>query len=127
MRTLSTTATGGAVKIDGRKLAKRRRRISATHRAMLAYQLAHGEVVLSRLTNAQACAIAGANREYVATIAAASDLDRGRVRQGFLPLADLHKRRKQTRSDTAIDRLVERIGPARVMQALDRLTAPRAA
>jgi hypothetical protein len=102
----------------GKDLANRARKSTATERALLAVELSGG--VVDRLTPQQATKLAGANQRYVSTLRGMTELERAAVKGGRLKLAD----RVNQPSDAKIDELVQRIGPARVMDALDRITKP---
>jgi hypothetical protein len=49
-----------------------------------------------------------------------TDYEAGRVRRGFVTLAELHT----TMCDGDVIRLVEKVGPDRVLHAIDMMTAP---
>src|SRR5262245_21854551 len=64
--------------VNGRILEWRRTKLSASHRALLAYRLQTGEVQIKPMRK-QALAITGASVGYVSTVARASAHDRERI------------------------------------------------
>lgn len=108
--------------INGRRLRRRRKGLSPTHRALLAYELEAGGASIHDLTRHDACALTGASRSYVATVFRASDEEREQVKSGQLALAVLHNKPP---SDSYLDRLILKVGADRVMAALDRYTRPQ--
>jgi hypothetical protein len=109
--------------IVGHKLATRLRAgMSPTFRALLAHEFESGACWLHSLTRRQACALTGASIGYVHTLAHATEQEREAVKRGVLSLSDIHNRPP---SDAAIDRVIARLGPDRVLAALDRLTMPQ--
>ncbi|MGY3125004.1 hypothetical protein ACVWXQ_008941 [Bradyrhizobium sp. S3.14.4] len=110
---------------DGRKLS-RLRNLSAEKRALLAFDLQHG-ARLYNLTRAQAAAVAKVAPSYIGTVATASDEERQRLAYGWTSLSAIHNRHRRPATDADIERIVKKIGPDRVMRALDRITAPELA
>jgi hypothetical protein len=110
--------------VHGRHLALGLHRLSASQRALLAFELTTGAVTLCGLTRKQAARIAGANTDYVSRVAHISDSEREQLRGGGLRLSKTHPRQPRELSDAEIDHLVRTVGPDRVMAAIDRLTAP---
>jgi hypothetical protein len=107
---------------------------TATWRAFLALDLAS-----DGLTLAQACAVAGASIGYVATLRRLTTYERNAVREGRVSLGSFHTRKPfavkpehgkhfdgdvPTPSDDEVERIVLRLGPMRVLNAVDKLTAP---
>jgi hypothetical protein len=90
--------------ISGRLLARRLRKgdIDPAHRARLALDLQAGKVRICDLTSKQARQLAGTT---VAELAAM-------------------RRAARMPSDTRIDRFIAKAGTDRVLQAIDRMTAP---
>jgi hypothetical protein len=104
---------------------EKRRGLSPTHAALLAYELEIGAAWLHDFPRRQACRLTGASVGYVSTIAHATPDERAAIRRGALALAKLHNKPKAQPTDDEVNRLVATIGPDRVMAALDRATAPR--
>ena len=108
--------------LNGHKLSRRvQRGLSPTFRALLAYQLESGGVCVHHLTRKQALALARASSGYVSTVARLSPQERDQLGKGILSLSALHNRPP---TDADVDRIVTKLGPTRVMAALDRLTRP---
>ena len=108
--------------IDGHRLSRRLQRgLSATFRALIAYELESGGAKLHHLTRKQSVTLVGANSGYVGTVSRLTPHEREQVANGILSLAAIHN---QPPTDVDIDRIVTRIGLDRVMAALDRLTRP---
>jgi len=116
------TSILAARKIEGRKLSRRRKRISPSHKALLALDLMSGTVSVSRFTGAQARVLAGASYGYVATAAKLTPEQRRLVECG-LSLSAFHNRHQPT--DAALDDYIIKVGADRVMEALDRYTQPQ--
>ena len=81
------------VNIDGRLTARRLWRMSAAHKALLAYEAEiNGVSALSRRQSAQMfCVSAG----YVGTVAGASEAEREALKRGFITLSKLHHNNKR--------------------------------
>jgi hypothetical protein len=101
------------VKYSGVELAHQLPYLSAGARRLLACKLAAGEAVLDKPTRSQAALLLGVSASSVAAIA------RSRGSRATRP--------NKPMSDAAVQRLVARIGPQRIFDALDRATAPVAA
>jgi hypothetical protein len=110
--------------VAGYKLAARLRRgdLCPTHKALLAFGLQSGELVLHHLTRLQACAVTTASAGYVATLSKATTAEIEAVKRGELRLNALHKK---PLTDAQVERLIMKIGAERIMAALDRLTMPQ--
>jgi len=117
-----TTSDPTPVKdINGRKLARRLKKgLSPTFRALLAHEFESG-AVLHDLTRRQACKLLQVGASYVGTVAKSSPENRKKIERGELALSALHN----TPTDRQLDRLITRLGPDRVMEALDRCTRPQ--
>jgi hypothetical protein len=115
----TTETTPGVKKVSGQKLARWRKMglIPPVFAARLADALQVGTVVLSDLTDKQACAVVGAT---VAGLAAVRR-ERRKHRATTNGTRVLY-RRAQTDGD--VDAVVAKIGADRVMQSLDRITRP---
>jgi hypothetical protein len=87
---------------------------------MLALELVEGP---ARWPASQAAAVVGISRSYVSTARHASAEDRLALKRGWLTLSWLHNKRQKRMTDAAVERAVVRLGPDRVLRALDRLTA----
>jgi hypothetical protein len=107
--------------IVGKKLARKRKQITAHHLALLTADMVNGSVVVSHLTLAQARALTKASLGYASTASHLTPKQRQQVERGEMSLASFHNNREP--SDAQIDRLVAKC-PDRVMRALDRLTQP---
>ena len=107
LRTLPTTATVG--NINGRKLS-RRKKITPTHRALLAYELQTGALSVHHFTRKQALALTKASLGYATTVGRATAKERTKITRGVLSISN--------------DRLVAPLGAERVLAAVDRITAP---
>jgi hypothetical protein len=105
--------------VTGKELARALRRQGAAAKAVTAADIAAGRLVIDRPTPKQARAVTGASASYVGTALALSPMERQAFRAGRLKLADA-----RALSDARLDKLVHRIGPDKVMAALDRATAP---
>jgi hypothetical protein len=114
----------GVKEIVGRKLAGRIRRLSPTFRALLAHEMESGRVIVHALSRKQAVQLTGASVGYVNTIHRLSDEQRELLKRGALSLSKLHSSHKSL-TDAEIDHLVIKLGPERIMRALDRYTQPQ--
>jgi hypothetical protein len=77
--------------ITGRQLARLRRRLNPSERALLADDLRTGKLMVMRLTAQQAECLAQANHAYVSIVRGLSDEARCDVRWGFAGLAQFVK------------------------------------
>jgi hypothetical protein len=112
--------------VNGRKLSRRlKRELNPTHRALLAFELERGALWVHHLSRRQAQKLTGANQRHVTSLRRATEEERERVKKGLLPLGELTPRAPVVPTDADIDRVVCQLGAERVMQSLDRLTAPR--
>jgi hypothetical protein len=87
----------------------------------LAYKLQVGEVFVHHLSARQARALTGARCADLAAVHRANRRSNGRNGNGS-------KRRvfyRRVASDADLDGVIQKLGPNKVMQALDRLTKPR--
>jgi ethanolamine ammonia-lyase large subunit len=103
---------------------KVRRGLSPTHAALLAYELETGTLRLYGLPRHEACRHTHASASYVATIARATAEERAALKRGEIALGQLHNKPKAPPSDAEVDRIIAKIGPDRIMAALDRYTQP---
>jgi hypothetical protein len=108
--------------VNGRKLDRRLKQgLSDAHRALLALDLENGTACLHHLTRRQAKRLMGANQRIVASLRRASAEEQEKFKRGLLSLGEL---RARVPSDAAIDKLIAKLGPERVLMALDRITRP---
>jgi hypothetical protein len=121
---VNLTAPTAGPAITGRRLSRLIKQASAADRALLAHKLEQGEVLLVRPTRAQATMLAHASPSYVGTIGRLTADERLQLARGELSLSRLHNNHRYVATDTAIDRIVAKLGAERVMAALDRMTAP---
>jgi hypothetical protein len=99
----------GVVNISGAELACRLPHLSAYDRSLLAYEIASGELVFHKPTKSQIARLLGVTERSIAAVA--------RSARGHAP---------RKLSDAALARLIARVGPQRIFDALDRATAPTA-
>jgi hypothetical protein len=112
-------------KISGRQFAHRLTKLNTTERALVAYGLECGAVHLQNLTRPQAAMLTRVSVSYVNTIQRASPAELELLACGWLQLSELHnKHRHQPATDADVEQVVLKLGPNRVMSALDRITAP---
>jgi hypothetical protein len=109
--------------ITGKSLAQRVPYMSASERALLAHDIARGEVEISRPTLCQAVQLARANRTYASRVARLSSDDREKIRDGSLKLPNKLPPERPL-SDADIDQLIEAVGVQRFWEAIDRYTQP---
>jgi hypothetical protein len=109
--------------IIGRRLARRLKDISADFKALLGHEMVTGEVVLRQLTQAQASALLSVSRPYISAVNQASPEERELIKRKRLSISTLYSKHRAP-TDTALDKLVMKIGADRVMAALDRATNP---
>jgi hypothetical protein len=107
----------------GKHLAKVVRTASPTERALMTVDMTEGRVLVERFTKRQAMDHTGANSRYAAIVRKLPALERAALQAGRLKLSHLANRR-QPISNAKLDKLIEVIGPARVLDALDRITRP---
>jgi hypothetical protein len=117
---------GGQVtkKILGEKVARKLKGISASHRALLASDLVNGKVDLSHLTLAQAKAITQVSGGYTATAMRLTVEQRKQVERREVSLSAFHNKPAASVTEEMISRFIEKAGAGRVLDAIDRLTAP---
>jgi hypothetical protein len=109
--------------VVGKKLSRRRKGISPSHRALLARDLETGRARLcAPLTRKQSLAVTGASNGYTARAAGLTPEERVQVEAGSLSLSSVHNRPP---TDAQIDRLIARVGADRIMKGIDRYTSPR--
>ena len=112
--------------VDGFKLTKPPP-LSPTRLALLAWDLHHGEVSSSGLPRRKAARLLGVPERDLCLIENATELEYAALRRGNFTIEALreqHRQQCQHPSDAEIDKLVERIGVGKMLDALDRATAP---
>jgi hypothetical protein len=109
------------VLLTGRELLKFLRSSTPTDKALLAGDMIAGDAVVHHPTAAQARKLTGASYGYTNAARTLSPLERAAAKAKRLKLGDV-MRRPQPMSDSKLDKLVARIGLARVWDSLDRLT-----
>jgi hypothetical protein len=109
--------------ISGRKLSRRRKGFSPSHRALLALDIETGKARVINHTRKQARALTGASVGYTNTAAKLTPDQRQKVERGQLSLAAFHNKHQPT--DAALLQYIEKVGADRVMAALDRYTEPQ--
>jgi hypothetical protein len=123
---LTTPPTNGGqapVKlISGRKLSRSRKRLSPSHRALLALDIEAGKVRVVNHTRKQARSLTGASVGYTNTAAKLPPDQRVKVECGQVSLAAFHNKRQP--SDAALIDYIIKVGADRVMEVLDRYTQP---
>jgi hypothetical protein len=120
-------STFDTVNIDARTLRKLRKRLNASERALFAANLATGDACLENIPPALGAKLLGVSVGYVHTMRRATNQERLAVVCGAATISALHNRhRHQPPDDAAVERTVTKLGPDRVMRALERLTAPKA-
>lgn len=110
--------------ITGRRFNRLLKLGSPADRALLAYDLARGEMQILPPTRAQAAGLARIASGYIGTVARLSADERVRLARGELSLTRLHHDRQHRVTDAEVDRVVARYGAEAILAALDRLTAP---
>jgi hypothetical protein len=110
------------VKITGAELNRRVDKSTPTERALLAHDLVTGRIEVAQFTTHQARLLAKCSQPYQYQVMRLSDHERHRLRCRWTTLAELHSKV----CDGAVLRLVRKIGPDRVLRALDIVTAPQA-
>jgi hypothetical protein len=115
------TAVVGFITLTGRQLARSARQLNPTARAVLSEQLRAGSVQVMKLTAGQARRLSGASFGYANALHRATRQEWDDVVSGRRKLADLVNK---PMSDAALDKLIIKLGPGRVMAALDRHTSP---
>src|SRR5262245_16305710 len=78
--------------LNGRKLSRRLKRLTASHRALLALELEIGNARLVCPTRAQARALTGASLGYVITARRLTPAERQLVERGVTSLNSFHNR-----------------------------------
>jgi hypothetical protein len=111
-----------ASEMSGAQLTRRLQGQSPARRAAFATRLIAGGVGLRNLTGKQAARLCGVDRAYVSVAKQATAAERSLLSCRELSIRALCRRQA---GETEIDRLIDEIGAARVLQALDRLTAPQ--
>ncbi|MCK1447752.1 hypothetical protein IVB34_34440 [Bradyrhizobium sp. 2] len=120
-----STIAPTANQYDGRQLCRRLRKLSPAERALLAHDLEQGSI--SNLTGPQCAALAQVSLSYLNSVRRASAEERERLALGCVSLSCLHNQyRHRTATDADVERIVVKIGPDRVMRALDAITRPMA-
>ena len=94
--------------------------LSTERRAMAALELVEGP---ARWPARQAAALVGISATYLSTARHASAEERQALERGWLTLSWIHNKRRRAPTDAAVERAVKRLGPDRVLRALDRMTA----
>jgi hypothetical protein len=122
MRSALLASVAPEVKITGAELLHRVDKSTPTERALLAHDLASGRIEVAHFTTHQAKVLARCSQAYQYQVSRLSDHERHRLRCRRTTLGELHAKV----CDGAVLRLVKRIGPDRVMRALDIVTAPQA-
>jgi hypothetical protein len=70
--------------------------------------------------------LTGASAVYAYAARRLSPMDRSAVRFGYLKLSQLARQHREL-TDTRLEKIITSVGPDRVMQILDKLTASRVA
>jgi hypothetical protein len=109
-------------KVLGQKLSRKLKAISPSHRALLTHGLMNGEVELSHITFKQAKVVTEVSVGYANTAGKLTAEQREQVEHG-LSLSGFHNS-KQPVTEAMIDKFIARAGAERVLNALDKLTAP---
>jgi hypothetical protein len=113
------------IKISGRMLAALLKKASATRKALVDNDLRTGRMVVIGMTADQSRRFSGTPRGYQCTVANLAQHERERLRNGWATISDYHNGDLKKRpSDAAIERCIKRWGADRVLQVLDRMTAP---
>ena len=116
-----------AVNIDARLLRKFKQKLNISERALFAANLATGDACLKNIPPTLGAKLFGVSIGYVHTMRRATNQEALAVICGATTISALHNRRlKQAPDDAAIERLVVKLGPDRILRALERLTAPEA-
>lgn len=123
LRTHFMASVAVEVKLSGAEFTRRVDKSTPTERALLAHDLASGRIELSHFTSHQARALAKCSQAYQYNVSRLSDHERHRLRCRWTTLGELHAKV----CDGAVLRLVRKIGPDRVMRALDIMTTPQSA
>jgi hypothetical protein len=122
--TATTTRTVRRVERARLAAALKANRLTASQRALLAFEFITGAAVL-RLDRALAIELSGTNATYLSAVAGMTPAERESLKDGELSLPQYIAGRRHT-PDTDIDRVVKALGPGRMMEALDRITQPTA-
>ena len=109
----------------GKAIAARAAHHQRDVRALLALSLINGEPI-PRLSHRQAAEATGVSRYRIALAALATPGEVEMVRAKRLRLSDVRRARavKVKVTDTQIQNYIERVDPNRVLNILDRMTAP---
>jgi hypothetical protein len=108
--------------VEGRRLARQLSKMSASRKALLAHEIETGTVSISKLSRRQTSRLLKVATGYIATVSRVGDAERERLKHNPYLLTAWHNRRPLTDAD--VDRLLDRIGLERALDAIDRLTAP---
>ena len=107
--------------LSGREFDDHLRNTTAAGRALIAADLVAGRVLVERPTTRQARQLTGASRSYAHTASRLSPMERAAIRSGALSLATVHPRPHPI-TNKRLEKLIGKIGLARVWDAIDRLT-----
>jgi hypothetical protein len=118
---LQIAPSGAPVHMTGRKFDRLVQTATPSKRALLADDLRAGRIVLNSLTTRQANAVARANHNYASIVRRLTAAEKHGVDHEHYRLC---KFAKVPATDELVDRVVARLGVARVFAALDRATAP---
>jgi hypothetical protein len=115
------------IKISGRRLAALLRTANATQRVLIDSDLRTGRMAVVGLTADLSRRLSETSRGYQSTVANLAQHERERLRNGWATISDYHNGDLKKRpSDAAIERRIKAWGADRVLQVLDRMTAPAA-
>jgi hypothetical protein len=110
-------------KIWGKRLSRKLKAISLSHRALLAADLAAGRVDVSHFTVVQAAAMTNVSVGYACTAGKLPAEQRKLVERNEVSLSAFHNK-PATVTDAMIHKFIAKAGAGRVLDALDQLTAP---
>jgi hypothetical protein len=130
MHDVTNVTTGVKIETPRRltlaQLARELRDGSATDKALIDFDLRFGLIEISGgLPADMSRSVTGIPRGYQCTMRGLGPQERLRLRSGWATISDYHN--KRTVSDRKIEAFIRKAGPAQVLAALDRLTAPAAA
>ena len=111
------------IKIDGESFNRRVLKATPTERALYAHDLEVGLINIYPHTRHQARDLTQCSAGYQSTVHKLTDRELERLRRGWTSLAALHT----STTDGDVLRLVRKIGPDRVLRAIDLITAPQMA
>jgi hypothetical protein len=109
--------------IDGCELSRALKKAGVTARSVMASELETGAVALLGMTRQQAVALTGVSSRNVGLVNRASLEDRRALERGSISISNLRRRRRPV-SDSDIARYVRRVGPDRILNVVNQLTAP---